>query len=81
MGLAALSGLYLTSQANLTQIGIGLAVMTLGICLFGLRQVQWPWLLAELQMREQEAKRFAKQEYHWMLLFVRRLISKIRTFA
>jgi APA family basic amino acid/polyamine antiporter len=78
LGLAALSGVYLTSQASLAQIAIGLAVMALGVCLFGLRQLPWPWLLAELRMREQEAKRFAEQEYGWLLRSARRLLSRIQ---
>jgi APA family basic amino acid/polyamine antiporter len=78
LALAALSGVYLTSQASLVQIGIGLAVMVVGICFFAMRQFHWPWLLAELRMGEQEAKRFAEQEYRWLLRSVRRLLSRIQ---
>jgi hypothetical protein len=81
LALAALSGVYLTSQASFIQIGIGLGVMILGISFFGLRQLQWPWLLGELRMREHEAKRFAEQEYRWLLRSVRRLLSGIRRAA
>jgi amino acid transporter len=80
LALAALSGVYLTSQASFIQIGIGLGVMILGISFFGLRQLQWPWLLGELRMREHEAKRFA-EEYRWLLRSVRRLLSRIRRAA
>jgi hypothetical protein len=55
--------------------------MALGICFFGLRQLRLPWLLAELRTRDQKAKRFAEQEYRWLLRSVRRFLSRIQRSA
>ncbi len=73
--LAALSGVYLATQAPLTQIGIGAAVMLFGLGLYAVLGTQWRLVGAELHRREREAVRWA-EHYWWLLISVWRLLRR-----
>jgi amino acid transporter len=76
--LAALSGLYLATQAPLRQIGIGSAVMLLGLALYILRGAHWRAVGARIGEGERRAVIWTEHEYHWLLRPVRRLLRRDR---
>jgi amino acid transporter len=75
--LAAASGLYLATQAPPRQIGIGSAVMLLGLALYAVRGTHWRAIAAQVEVDEREAVRWAEHEYHWLLRPIRRLGRRV----
>ncbi len=76
--LAALSGVYLATQASLTQIGIGLAAMTFGLGLYAVLGTRWRRFGVEFQARGREAEQWAEHHYRWLLHSASRLAGRVR---
>lgn len=71
--LAALSGVYLSTQAPVREIAIGAGVMSFGLGLFVARRPRWRRFAAEVSRGERLAVGTAEHSYRWLLHSARAL--------